>query len=430
MLYPNKDYIKTLGELQTDGDGRLLVLGGFGIAGTASTDYAITDFANSEGWWDDTSDGTVAAVVEFTDGTPPVKVVPGRVIVSVPGFAPQIPNLTTLWDTIFDVAVRNGSFPAIWENGLWKKGPEGYRPNFRTEIKPLLERPGLYPWVVAIPPKPHNFDFGKLGAMRDGAGAEEFKGLRQWVLSFIRPPYQENEIVSERGATMMPYLAGDNCSQFGTLTSKYMRLTDTQYFFLQQWADGWFIDEPDSTPAPAAITRGVLDNCVGGSFSPGMEMSWISRHPDIYMPGDPFRITAALDLTGPLNLGFAPDRMEPGDINRYSAVPWHSDFNECDWMESEEGRFIWWWPAQRPNYVYLEPKDKADGPDLDTGVPVAWVGTDFDQNRSDYLQFVEDAQMVQYWSGLGFVLEKTVKGKTMYVEVQRTLPRPFFPPSE
>ena len=35
-----------------------------------------------------------------------------------------------------------------------------------------------------------------------------------------------------------------------------------------------------------------------------------------------------------------------------------------------------------------------------------------------------------YWDGLGFVMEKTVQGEARFVEVARTLPRPFFPPSD
>src|SRR5436305_4375549 len=51
-----------LGELRTDGQGRLLVLGGLGRPASAYHQPPTT-FANNEGWYDDTSDGTVRATV-------------------------------------------------------------------------------------------------------------------------------------------------------------------------------------------------------------------------------------------------------------------------------------------------------------------------------------------------------------------------------
>src|SRR5262249_35733526 len=183
-----------------------------------------------------------------------------------PAYAPELPNIVTLYDTIFDAAVRAGHYPAIFEQGFWSRGAKGYRPCFRTEIAPLLERPTLYPWVAAIPPKPHTFDMALLGKMTRGGGEKigdpGMTGLRKYILDSVRPPNKDNVLVAERGNTMMPFLAGDNCLQPGHSTSRYLRLTDTQFFFLQQWAEGWFVEDDPSVPEPDALTRGVLDNCV------------------------------------------------------------------------------------------------------------------------------------------------------------------------
>ncbi len=165
---------------------------------------------------------------------------------------------------------------------------------------------------------------------------------------------------------------------------------------------------------------------------PGIELTWISRNRAIYSSEDPFRINAAPPTTGPLNLGFAPSAMEPGDLTRYMAIPWQADFNECSSQPIGE-RVLWWWPAQRPEFVYLEPQPQGGGlaaiptPDEQTGGQVAWVGTDFDQLRGDFISFADDVQMVQYWSQLGFVMAKEVEGERRFVEVARTLPRPFTP---
>jgi L-Lysine epsilon oxidase N-terminal len=53
-----------LGELRTDAQGRLLVLGGRGHSFSPGG-VALTTFANNDGWTDDTSDGPVTARVRL-----------------------------------------------------------------------------------------------------------------------------------------------------------------------------------------------------------------------------------------------------------------------------------------------------------------------------------------------------------------------------
>lgn len=433
-LYPNEDTIDTLGELRTDRQSNLLVLGGLGVSGSPDPNPTITHFANNNNWYDDSSDGPVRATVTVTDGTSNWQYAaePAWVLVSPPGFAPQIANLVTLYDAIFDAMVRAGYFASIFSDGYWNAGAAGYRPSFKTEIQPLIERATLYPWVAAIPPKPHTFDFAALGKVdNQGKGASDMAGLRKYVLDALRPPDQENLLIGERGATMMPYLCGDNCLEETAehAPSRYLRLTDTQYFFLQQWAAGHFVaDGPP--PWPDRVSRAVLDNCVGGAFSPGIEMGWIARNPAIYAA--PFRIRVREPQDGPLSLGFDPLKgMEPGDITRYMAVPWQADFNECS-SNPIGDRILWWWPAQRPEYVYLEvPRphllrvSQITPPDIESGPQVPWLGVDFDQLNPAYVQFADDVDMVKYWHALGFVWFRPAGGglKARYVEVERRRPR-------
>lgn len=436
-LYPTLSPIDTLGELQTDARGRLLVLGGYGISGTTDPNPELDDYANNDGWWDDTSDGPVGARIEFSDGTF-IEAASARAIVAPPKFAPEIPNLVTLYDLMFDVMVRAGRYPDIYASGMWRSGSNGYRPNFQTEIQPFLERATLYPWVTAMPPKPHRFDLAKLRAIgSDGDGVEAFKGLRRYIVDVLRPPGAENSLYNAAGATMMPLLGGDD-SGADTATAKYMRITDTQYFFLQQWANGYFVDRPADANAADALTRVVLDNCVGAPLCPGIEMTWIARVAEVYAA--PFRIRNRFVESGPLRLGYEPaSGMEPGDLTRYMAIPWQSDFNECSSYPIGD-RFIWWWPAHRPAFVYLEPKQESlvavaapgtatQPPGSRSGAQVPWIGTDFDQLAKDYIGFADDVDMVRYWSQLGFVVEKSIDGAPRFVEVERTLPRPFMPPA-
>ena len=93
--------IETLGALRTDGSGRLLMLGGFGHSGSLQEPPALTDYANNDGWWDDIADGPVRATVRLANGET-IEAKPAWVLVAPPAYAPQIGNLVTLYDTMFD----------------------------------------------------------------------------------------------------------------------------------------------------------------------------------------------------------------------------------------------------------------------------------------------------------------------------------------
>lgn len=399
--------IHTLGGLRTDAQGRLVVLGGHGRSGSRLHPPSIQDYANNDGWWDDTSDGPVTARVVLEGDAAAQEAVPSWVMVGPPRYAPELLNLVTLWDTVFDTSVRNlGVAPEIFRDSLWNMD---YRPSWERDVKPILERAEHYPWVVAIPPKPHHFDFARLGDPNP-----EYNGLRQFYLSAIRPTDSPNVLTdANSGLTLMPYLAGDNCFEPGPLWSTYLTVTATQYFFLQQWAAGRFRTGPVPPLAPgAALDRAALENCVGGAFSPGIEMTWISRNPLIY--AEPYRLKHKKDVRPPLSLGLDLQAgLEPGDINKFMACPWQADFNECSSQPSQENpdRIVWWWPVQRPLFVY-----RRHGEHLRQE---PWVGTDMDQNAGDYLMFSEDLDMVTKWKYLGFVFNEGTGEHPCFVEVER-----------
>lgn len=421
--------IDTLGDMQMTEAGELLVVGGHGHSGSDEQHNKITTYANNDGWYDDTSDGPVTAVVVLKDGTR-IVATSAWVIAGPPAYAPQIANLVTLYDTIFDVVVRSmNGHPEIYENGIWKSGAAGFKPHFETHIKPILDRGQTYPWVVAIPPKPHCFDIAMLADNRSG-----MRGMRQRIVDYLRAPGDENTLVSSTtGATMMPYLAGDaSIGPADKTPSKFLRLTDTQYFMLQQWADGHFTSGPDTAPkqsAGDAITQGVLENCVGGAFSPGIEMTWVSRLSQIY--SGPFRIRVKDRIDYPLSLGWQPEMgLEPGDVTKFMAIPWQADFNECS-AQPVAGRTVWWWPAQRPLFVYhklkndIEPKktiwDMVAAGDIKQ---VPWVGTDYNMGADNFVSFASDNEMVEKWMDMGFIINEGDGDTPLFVEVERTLERP------
>jgi len=246
---------------------------------------------------------------------------------------------------------------------------------------------------------------------------DPYRPLRQYLFDLLRQPGEENHFRLDDKASsrthnlpLMPLLAGDNPIS-NTLSSKFLRLTDYQFFLLRQWSLGLFYNEemegwskPDPWHPYAGwinrsghyLDRGVLSNALGGAFCPGGEVSWIIRNPAIYLEpyrikADPtfynFRQTAAQansqgGAVPPSNYecyvsvalsqenDFARG-LQPGDLTKYGALPWQADFNECssqlidvtykDWNQIawkgdndlllKREQQIWetlWWPAHRP----------------------------------------------------------------------------------
>ncbi len=308
---------------------------------------------------------------------------PAWVIVGYPRYAPEIVDIITLDDLVFDVAVRNfalvpymygmppfdGSAQPPDDLDFWRRNARwnrAYRPYFWRDIWPILQRPNDYAYVMDRNPlaggNPHsqdpggNFDPTELSIPpfegEDSAARERRRLKRQFLYGVLRKQGQENELYTEpdgHSAPLlfrMPLLCGDNPIS-NTVPAKFLRLTDTMLFLLRQWADGLFINErregidpgPQLRGPGAALDRAALASGLGGSFCPGGEASWIMRNPAIYASA--YRIHHSSYSPGGLSQpgalpGGAPSAaanmangLEPGDLTKYSAVPWQSDFNEC-----------------------------------------------------------------------------------------------------
>lgn len=310
---------------------------------------------------------------------------------------------------------------------------------------------------------------------------------RRFLFDALRRPGEENRFRSGgnpdgrvHGLPLMPLLAGDN-PLTNTLPSKFFRLTELQFFVLQQWADGLFRNEAlEGLPHPDPwlpyagwvnatgrdLDRGVMTNVLGGSFCPGGEVGWIMRNPAIYLEpyrikADPafssFRLTAAQGNAWKGNVpeadysAYADSEldqdddfergMQPGDLTKHMSTPWQSDFNECStqpidvtyegWNLLYSGthddvtareRSVWitlWWPAHRPMQTYEY--DLEAKPD-----PYIWV----DWSRGVPQTNAGDLKMVTEWRRLGFVvrnphakpgeLDNASRDIPKYVTVERT----------
>lgn len=172
--------IETLGEIQTDDNNHLIVLGGHGCSGSFKykTDFGepmITSFANNDGWYDDIADGPVMAILKYWDDVDQeYRIIqvhdPAWVIVGNPNYTPQIPDIVTLDDCLHDMYIREFAYDTyLYGQGkfesrneinaedpdalsLWrsseKKWNTNYYPLFYKEIYPILERPMRMQYVT------------------------------------------------------------------------------------------------------------------------------------------------------------------------------------------------------------------------------------------------------------------------------------------
>lgn len=502
----NPNSIDTLGELYGTRDSadhsRLLVLGGFGNSGSATSGLGepkTTSFANNDGWFDDIADGPVNATltieIETVDGEPPVgsptmtiDAAGAWVVTAYPAYLPEIENIIRLDEAIYDVAVREQAYDTHLygvppfdgnheprtpqELRVWRENAyfnPDYYPYFWRDIWPILRRPQYLIYLLVFDPllgaAPHqtddpreNFYPGPLSVPpyegEDPAERETNRERRFNIYDALRKPGQQNQyqVTPDPGnpdylLRGMPELCGDNPIT-NTLPQKFLILTRTMLFLLKQWANGKFINEceehlvpdceKDGRPpisywcheptTPTELDQGVLSNGLGGAFCPGGEVTWIVRNPAIY--SEPFRINQSRSFTpGSLTLTPAPatgpvdpegnftatvpggisDGLEPGDITKYNAVPWQTDFNECSTQQidityeeynktypastgdpfPQSIQTVWWWPTHRPLWVMEKNGTQVE---WTRGIPQADTG---------------DMMMVRAWSGLGFVVQKS-----------------------
>lgn len=281
-----------LGEIRTDVDGRLLVLGGFGKSQASPPGPLTGDFLDNNNWCDDVSDGPVTATVKLkSDGsTPPV--VGAWVISPPPKFAPPLDSVITLYDRLFDLAVTQG----------WLTAPT--KPSYTNDIYPILNRATTVSNVNQSASGHHAFVHPVIDTT-----------TRNMIFNFLKG-------------------SGGSPGDMPDLNSA--QLTSTQLGLMSAWNSNNFtndwvgVPKPGTTVTPAGMDRAALEACVGMAFFPGIEAGGIAATPvinaSLYL--EPFR----LDQT----------KVSAGDISANMACPWQADFSACGDN---------WWPAPRPNQV-------------------------------------------------------------------------------
>lgn len=436
--------VKTLGSLWTDESGRLIVLGGSGCAGG---NLPLTSYGGSSTWHDDISDGPVYCTVTFNDGKPQVKL-SAWVIVGSPDFAPEIVNIATLSDTMFDVGVRNFNLvPEMCNKGVWN---QAFKASYQRDIYPIIDRMGRYQWVSNVQPMQAAvnapFDYSDPSDQNKTNRANFYALFRQ---NDTQPPVEGNKkgvqypqealFTSEETGKMFPMMplnSGSN-SVSNINIMKFMALNETQLFLLKQWADGKFDNNPQYTPYPVhPLDAASVGNCVGLPMCPGIEVTWSMQNPDVYAA--PYIIKQYKDEAWYKTNGLTPSRdecegggCEPGDLTKRMACPWQADFFQCTIqyvnftnpyankttlpdgtkMPLPPNYYTYWWPPQSP-WDVLVGEFTAEG-QAATHVPAG--------EQMNYARGINSfVQMVEYWYALGFLRDKNAGAENGYPYIVET----------
>ncbi|MGH1576572.1 LodA/GoxA family CTQ-dependent oxidase [Planktotalea sp.] len=410
LLTPNESQLGTMGGLETDAQGRLLVIGAPGYAASWSLaennpsgavdgppdwqpgtknqpfpppalddPFPLWSDIDNDGWLDDAGDGPITAALHFQDGSSRVIDVPAWCICADPAYAPQVRNVVSIWDEVYnswlrapelklDCTIYDADNPDYAATLSYNPS---YQAEFEQDVWPMFRAAHLQMFTTDLNSKAIG-SHKRISSITPSDDPEAY--LR--VKDFIRNPNITSGDDLQVGAPMMPLALGDTGGSFLTVTK-------TQYFFLEQWYAGTYNANTETLTAGELLDKNTLTNLLGGRFSPGIDLTFIVRDPYLYNQDwksadvGTFRIAAkpldyANATTAPfLSVGYTPNRtdpnsVEPGDLSKFMALPWHTDYNSCAThlpapnpspkenpaILTKNNTLFWSWPAQRPVSVY------------------------------------------------------------------------------
>ncbi|WP_020405791.1 LodA/GoxA family CTQ-dependent oxidase [Hahella ganghwensis] len=452
-LFEPSGPLDTLGQMLTDDKGRLLVLSASGNAVGQYDEYGVpiqmTGDLNNVGWFDSAADGPVKVTLVFEDDTTE-EAFGAWVVCGDPAYAPQIRNVVSVWDDVYNMFVRDldlqpdlyGEVPGEAE----KRYNPHYKPNFTQDIQPVFIACNLQRWTANLPPL-------ALEAHKSVVGISEDDDPNKTImaaLNFIRNPNADETNI---GTPLMPL-------SLGAAGTSFLTVTKTQYFLMEQWSKGHFDKgEVCKLGAGEALDVASMANCLGGRYVPGIEVSYTIMEKDIYIQdwstsgAGPFRIKHypltydGLKKDTPyLSSGWIPlhdmtDGLQPGDVSKFMAIPWQTDYNSCsihataintdgvNESNGAESTLYWSWPSQRPDAVYVAeevynnvlPKQQWS---------IRGPGT-YAVNPASAATFQDPLQSVQDWDKIGIIIQGiNVESDTqtyspeLYLEVQSQLTAP------
>lgn len=432
-----------LGRIETDAVGRVIFVPGSGDA-ASKDNLPPTTFANNEGWHDDTCDGVIRASVQIEGKL--FEATPAMVAVTPPNFGPGLFGVVTMNDVVQNLFIQEMNYPDSAAQGVV----------FYEHIYPILERMTNTQWVnegfsmLFGQNSPADFTNPELRAMLENP-ADEFKNLREKVFLWFRDPNSD-----QYEPQLIPPFYGDGFGEYEGLAIVDLPVTQIQYGRLKKWADGDFttgnpienkpFEELSLDEQLNALNQAPLEECLGGPFHPGIELTWPMRVS--LMWAEPYRLNVvaknedtrlnfgpllspqiALSQDGPLS------KSGPGALTRWLGVPWQTDEASClsGYNPSTYLPLPSFWAARVPNQVLSE-----DGFERmkDTNVNIGQRLKHFDY-RQDWLrdlgtQYLKKInKMVHRWHELGIVArhEDVVQDdsgllpKVAWVESGRPLPK-------
>ncbi|WP_116974126.1 LodA/GoxA family CTQ-dependent oxidase [Chitinophaga silvatica] len=403
-----------LGELQTDEDGRLLVIPADGTSASAF-DEDPTTFANNVGWHDDTADGTIYATVTIAGIS--YEVTPAMVAVTPPNYGPGLFAVVTMYDVVEDLFLQGGEIPTPKQVEFWK------------HIYPIISRTVQTQWVN------HGFFmlFGQ-NSPSDYLSTENlmklmspdplYRDLRTKVFQWYRDPANKNY-----EPVKIPPFYGDAFGDYKEVHNVDLPLTQTQYERMEQWAQGHFVEgskpgtdfEDFTLPEQIqALIEAPLEECLGGPFHPGIEITWPFRQRIFW--DEPFRIKILPENEEPkddygekltpeiaLGAGGPIDGSGPGSLTRWLGVPWQTDEASClsGYDTTTYLSLPSFWAARVPNQVLSESSFQRLA-DKDLNIQQRLKHFDYRQDwlrdlGTQYLSKLK--KMVQRWHFLGIVTE-------------------------
>ena len=236
--------------MMTDDTGRLVVLGGHGRSGSEKSgpgEPHIVDYANNDGWYDDISDGPVMArLVMFSQEVTSTRYIdveyPAWVIVGYPRYAPQILDMVTMDEVLYDLFLRTfaddtslyGRLDSFadpdridfrnqgqlqqWQDSrlTWNRA---FRPLFYRDIWPILYRPDQFRFlcdVLAQSNYPHDQEQrGLFDPARLAVVPKAYRG-RQAAAAKRRAAVHAPKVEFASVARLAPAAVGDDADDVGS----------------------------------------------------------------------------------------------------------------------------------------------------------------------------------------------------------------------
>jgi hypothetical protein len=287
-----------LGEIRSDDDNHLLVLGGNGTS-DSPLGTSIGSFWGNDDWYDDVSDGPVSATIKIRATLEEPDVEGAWVIVAPPKFGPHQDSVITLYDRVLQAMADGGIATAPATT------------SYTADVYPVLQRSRDTKWV------------------------QDVYGAHAWpdpvTTTALRANIFDRLTAPADPGTDMPALSESTPDG---------RLTPIQFSHMERWKDDdsaytndWVgLPQPQANITPDGLTRAALEACVGGAFFPGIEAGGLTaaERPivDVANYQEAFRLDHSV--------------VSPGDMSYTMALPWQADFYAC----ADN-----WWPVPRPNDV-------------------------------------------------------------------------------